>query len=123
MNLADILTSPKEAQANASEVFALLALGVIESLSRGQIAPTEAVQTFFSAENCLFVRKRLKVKSADRLMSHGVQLPDLFDVLPAEEAHREFQHELESMRRLTLELLDTSRKSRVNNAPQPSSAS
>jgi hypothetical protein len=45
-------------------------------------------------------------------MSHGVQLPDLFDILTAEEAHRQFQHELEIMRRLSLELLEASRKTR-----------
>ena len=26
----------------------------------------------------------------DKVMSHGVQLPDLFDALPADEAHRQF---------------------------------
>jgi hypothetical protein len=31
----------------------------------------------------------------DEIMSRGVQLPDLFEALSAEEAHREFQHELE----------------------------
>jgi hypothetical protein len=31
-------------------------------------------------------------------MGRGVQLADLFDVLPVEEAHREFQHELQAMK-------------------------
>jgi hypothetical protein len=39
-------------------------------------------------------------------MSHGVQLPDLFDLLPADEAHRQFQHELATMRTLCLKLLE-----------------
>jgi hypothetical protein len=45
-------------------------------------------------------------KTADAIMSHGVQLPDLFDVLPREEAHREFQRELAIMRALCLKLLE-----------------
>jgi len=36
----------------------------------------------------------------DKVMSHGVQLPDLFDALPADEAHRQFQRELATMRAL-----------------------
>jgi hypothetical protein len=38
-------------------------------------------------------------------MSHGVQLPDLFESLPAEEARREFYRELEIIRTLSLKLL------------------
>jgi hypothetical protein len=40
-------------------------------------------------------------------MSHGVQLPDLFDALPPEAAVREFQHELSAMRSLCLKILET----------------
>jgi len=116
MNLENLLNAPAQNAGNREQLFALLAMGMIESLSRGQIGPTEAVETFFNAENCAFVRKRLKGKSADRLMSHGVQLPDLFDVLPPEEAHREFQRELESMRRLGLDVLDASRKLRETHS-------
>ena len=36
----------------------------------------------------------------DKVMSHGVQLPDLFEALPADEAHRQFQRELGTMRAL-----------------------
>ena len=36
----------------------------------------------------------------DKVMSHGVQLPDLFEALPADEAHRQFQRELATMRAL-----------------------
>jgi len=42
-------------------------------------------------------------------MSHGVQLSDLFTVLPAEEAHRQLHHELATMRALCLKLLDDKR--------------
>jgi hypothetical protein len=55
------------------------------------------------------VRKSLKDKTADDVMGRGVQLPDLFDCLPAEEARREFLHELAAMRNLCLKLVDGER--------------
>jgi hypothetical protein len=55
------------------------------------------------------VRNHLKEKNADKIMSHGVQLPDLFDVLPPQEAYREFQRELETMRSLCLKLIAEAR--------------
>ncbi|MBI1925269.1 hypothetical protein HYR99_13590 [Candidatus Poribacteria bacterium] len=70
---------------------------------------TDALRLFFHAENCLFVRKHLKEKIADPIMSHGVQLPDLFDALPAEEAQREFQRELKTIHALCLKLLEDKR--------------
>jgi hypothetical protein len=42
-------------------------------------------------------------------MSRGVQLPDLFDALPAEQAQREFNRELAALRNLSLELLGQKR--------------
>ena len=86
-------------------LFALLNLGLVESLAGGSISATDAVRIFFHAENCLFVRQRLRDRIADQVMSHGVQLPDLFDALPAKEAQREFQRELATMRSLCLSLL------------------
>ena len=71
---------------------------------------TEAVIDFYCADNCLFVRKALKDKTADRIMSHGVQLPDLFNALPIEEAQREFFHELSTIRSLCLMLLENRRQ-------------
>ena len=85
--------------------FALLCLGVVESLASGLMGATDAVRLFFHAENCLFVRKELKDEIADQFMSHGVQLVDLFDALPAEEAQQKFQRELAAMHSLCLELL------------------
>jgi hypothetical protein len=87
-------------------LFALLSLGLIESLANGLVSATDALRIFFHAENCLFVRKQLREKMADEIMSHGVQLADLFDVLPAEEAQQEFQRELAVMRSLCLKLLE-----------------
>ena len=64
------------------------------------------LRVFFHTDNCLYVRKHLRDKIADAVMSHGVQLPDLFEVLPTAEAHREFQRELVTMRALCLRLLE-----------------
>jgi len=86
-------------------LFALLNLGLVESLATGSVSAADVVRIFFHAENCLFVRQRLRDRIADEVMSHGVQLPDLFDALPAKEAQREFQRELATMRSLCLMLL------------------
>jgi hypothetical protein len=86
--------------------FALLCLGIIESLTNGLMSVTDALRLFFHAENCLFVRKQLKEKIVDEIMSHGAQLPDLFEALPAEEAQREFQREVTTIHSLCLKLLE-----------------
>ena len=86
--------------------FALLCLGIIESLTSGTISSSAAVELFFHADNCLFVQRELRQKTADEIMSHGVQLPDIFDTLPVGEAQRQFQHELAIMHSLCLTLLE-----------------
>ena len=91
------------------EFFALLNLGLVQSLASGILSATEAIQRFYHADNCLYVRKHLQNREANAVMSHGVQLPDLFDSLSAEEAQREFFHELETMRSLCLKLLEKGR--------------
>ncbi len=91
------------------ELFALLNLGIAQSLASGVLSATEAIQRFYHADNCLYVQKHLRSKEASAIMSHGVQLPDLFDCLPAEEAQREFFHELETIRSLCLQLLEKGR--------------
>ena len=88
------------------ELFALLNLGMVQSLASGVLSATEAIQRFYHADSCLYVRKHLQNRDANAIMSHGVQLPDLFDSLSAEEAQREFFHELETMRSLCLKLLE-----------------
>src|SRR4051794_15223484 len=98
MQLQSLLTEAARGKPAPRALFAILCLGIIESLAHGMIAATDAVRIFFHADNCLFVWKVLRDKTADRIMSHGVQLPDLFSVLPPEEAHREFQRELATMR-------------------------
>jgi hypothetical protein len=106
MHLETLLAGSGNPPARQLALFALLNLGIIESLTNGLLGATDAVRLFFNADNCLFVRKRVRAKVADQIMSHGVQLPDLFDALPAEEAHREFQHELAAMRSLCLKILE-----------------
>ena len=91
------------------ELFALVNLGIIQSLASGVLTATEAVQRFYHAENCLYVRKHLRNREADVIMGHGVQLPDLFDSLETEEAQRELYHELEIMRSRCLSLLEKGR--------------
>jgi len=106
ISLKSILLKTGETPDQQLMLFALLTLGMLESLANGLLSVTEALQVFFHAENCLFVRKQLRDKIADQIMSHGVQLADLFDALPDAEVHREFQRELAVMRALCLKLLE-----------------
>ena len=91
-------------------IFAVAALGIIDSLIAGSMTPSEAIRAFFHAKNCRFVRCKFRDNRADEVMGRGVQLPDLFDLLPMEEAHREFQQELAAMKALCHELLRAERK-------------
>jgi hypothetical protein len=91
------------------ELFALVNLGLVQSLASGILSPADAVKRFYHAENCLYVQKHLRKREANTIMSRGTQLPDLFECLPAEEAHREFYRELEAMRALCLKLLGEKR--------------
>lgn len=93
------------------ELFALVNLGLVQSLVSGVLSPTEAVQRFYHADNCLYAQKHFRSKEATAVMSHGIQLPDLFEALPTEEARREFYHELEIIRTLCLKLLEKQRSS------------
>lgn len=104
--LKNVLSESSKVVVDQLELFALLNLGFLESLSNGLISASDAVRTFFHAENCLFVHQRLQNQVADEIMSRGVQLPDLFEVLPTNEAQREFQRELAKIRSLCLTLLE-----------------
>jgi hypothetical protein len=104
-----VLSDASGSPTHQLELFALLNLGIAQSLASGVLSATEAIQRFYHADNCLYVRKHLRSKEANAIMSHGVQLPDLFDCLPAEEAQREFSHELETIRSLCLKLLEKGR--------------
>ncbi len=109
MSLKTLLAASDSAPAQQSALLALLTLGILESLANGLLSAADALRVFFHSENCLFVRKHLRDKTADSIMSHGVQLPDLFSALPPEEAYREFQHELATIRSLCLKLLEQQR--------------
>ncbi len=109
MSLQTFLAPSNDIPAQQLAVLALLTLGLLESLANGLLSAADAVQMFFHAENCQYVRKHLRNKTADAVMSHGVQLPDLGEALPTVEAHREFQHELATMRALCLKLLEAQR--------------
>jgi hypothetical protein len=110
MYLETLLTASEKTPRQQLALFALLTLGMIESLVNGLVSASDALRLFFHADNCLFVRKHFRDKIADKIMSHGVQLPDLFDALSAEEAQREFQRELATMRALCLKLLEKKRR-------------
>ena len=109
IDLRALLEASGKTRPEQVALFALINLGIVESLSNGLVGAAECLQLFFHADNCLYVRKTLRVKAADEIMSHGVQLPDLFDALPAEEAQTEFNRELAKLRNLCLELLGRKR--------------
>ena len=85
--------------------FALLNLGIVESLTEGTLTPGDAIRYFFNGENCLFVQEKLRDKTADEIMGRGVQLQDLFDILPKRAARQAFQRELQTIRALCSRLL------------------
>ncbi len=110
--ILELRTALADAEYDAKQqlaVFALLNLGITQSLAGGVMSSEDAIRLFYNADNCLYVRKHLKNKDADAIMSRGVQLPDLFNFLPVAEAHREFTRELEIIRSLCLRLLDRAR--------------
>lgn len=109
IRLKSLLSETRSGPDRQLTLFALVSLGVLESLANGLISAADAVRLFFNAENCLFVQKSLGEKMAEEVMSRGVQLPDLFEALPVETAHREFHRELATMRSLCLKLLEEER--------------
>ncbi len=109
IDLGTLLEASGKTRPEQIALFALINLGIVESLSNGLLGAAECLRIFYHADNCLFVRKKLRVKAADAIMSRGIQLPDLFDALPAEQAHCEFNRELAVLRNLCLELLGRKR--------------
>jgi hypothetical protein len=112
-----VLSELNGSLARQLKLFALVNLGLVQSMASGVLTPTEAVERFYHTGNCLYVQKHLRKKEAHLIMTRGVQLPDLFDCLPPEEAQRELYHELETMRSLCLKLLGKGRsRSTANHA-------
>lgn len=109
ISLKTLLSDPDKTVNQKLALFAWLNLGIIESLARGQLTPADALHIFFNGENCRFVRSELADRNADAVMSCGVQLPDLFDVLPPDKAQHEFERELAAMRSLCVSILEQKR--------------
>jgi hypothetical protein len=105
IRLVELMPANGSATKQQLPLLGLLCLGVIESLAERLLDVDGALQLFFHAENALFVRKQLRSKTADEVMSRGVQLADLFEALPKKEAQRELQSELAMMRSLCRKLL------------------
>lgn len=72
IELRQLLAKPGQTRTEQMEIFALLNLGILESLSHGLISATDALRKFFHAENCLFVRQQMRSRTADEIMSRGV---------------------------------------------------
>jgi hypothetical protein len=106
IQLKRLLTAADQAPEQQLALFALMSLGILDTLNNGLLIASDSLRLFFHAKNCLFPHQQLRNHAADEIMSRGVQLPDLFDILPAEQAQREFQRELTHMRSLCLALLD-----------------
>jgi hypothetical protein len=105
MNTIDLAKLLSVFDRPASRRLGLFAL-LVEWLANRALNAAEATRLFFNAENCLYVQKKLRDKTADKIMSHGLQLQDLFEALPGKEAQQEFQRELEAIRSLCLQLLN-----------------
>ena len=105
LKLESMLGGRSTTDRQALEAFAVLNLGIIESLRTGTINPDEAVSRFYNAANCLYVRRKLKNAVCDEIMSRGVQLPDLFVILSRSLARRQFAVELNTLGKLCLKLL------------------
>ena len=112
INLASLLRASAGTNRQAIETFSVLNLGLIESLRSGTINANECVARFYNAANCSYVRRKIKNPICDEIMSRGVQLPDLFDILPPSAARRQFSKELNAMGQLCLKLLRTVQRKR-----------
>jgi hypothetical protein len=106
IDLRTLLSNSDRTLEQKLALFAWLNLGLVESLTNKVLTATDAVGIFFNAENARFVREDLAEPEADAIMSHGVQLADLFDALSPEDADREFRGELATMRSLCLSILE-----------------
>lgn len=91
--------------AKRTEVFALIVLGLLDSLESGVLNCSEVVPLFFHAANCRFVESHLQCVDAIEVMGRGSQLPDLYDALDSTEADRELALEIAAMRSRCLAML------------------
>lgn len=88
-------------------VFAALNLAMVRSIDRKGAALDDITAGFYNAKNCLYVKRSLRQREADELMSRGVQLVDLFAALPRKQAEAELKREKDAMRAICDKLLAT----------------
>jgi hypothetical protein len=86
-------------------VFAALNLAMVQSIDRKGASLGDVTAGFYNGSNCLYVKRSLRQKDADELMSRGVQLADLFEVLPRRQAEAELKREKDAMRAICYKLL------------------
>ena len=59
----------------AQQLFALVNLGLVQSMASGVLTPTEAVERFYHARNCLYVQKwRSQLQTRPRLTNPAASL-------------------------------------------------
>ncbi len=109
LSLDSLLPEAAGPEDRRAEVFALLALGVLDAIEAGALSPESARSHFFNAANCLFTRRTLNLPEVEEVMSRGVELPDLFDALPADTAAGEACAEVTLMRASCLRILTANR--------------
>jgi hypothetical protein len=103
LDLQSILSGLERPQKLA--VFAGLNLAMLASIDSKGRALADVTAGFYNAANCLYVKRSIKHKNADELMSRGVQLLDLFAILPRRRAEAELKSEKNAMRAICYKLL------------------
>jgi len=103
--LGSATTRPEERR----EVFALIVLGLLDSLERDVLTAADLSFVFFNVGNCEFVAAHFDASDAEDVMARGVQLADLFDALDPDEARTEFAAEVIAIRNLCLAILGKER--------------
>lgn len=103
LDLDGILDGLEKSQKLA--VFGALNLAMVQSIDSKGTSLGDVIAGFYNAANCLYVKRSFRHKDADELMSRGVQLADLFDVLPRRQAEAELKREKEVMRGICYKLL------------------
>lgn len=86
-------------------VFAALNLAMVQSIHSKGSGLGEVTAGFYNSTNGLYVKRSLRNKDAEELMSRGVQLADLFEVLPRRQAEAELKRERNAMRIICYKLL------------------
>jgi hypothetical protein len=77
LSLKALLAASAATSTQQLVLVARLTLSMLESLANGVLSATDAIRVCFHAENGLFIRKQLRDRTADAIMSHGVVLYDI----------------------------------------------